>query len=100
MDERDLHAGLTRCTGPDGEEVLLFSHPGAAGAAREMTVCLSRDGGRTWPVSRVLDPGPSRYSDLAVAADGTILCLYTNGTKRDRDKISAARFNLAWVEGG
>ncbi len=100
LDERDLHAGLVRCTGPAGEEVLIFSHPGAAGAAREMTVCLSRDGGRTWPVSRVLDPGPSRYSDLAVTADGTILCLYTNGTKRDRDKISAACFNLAWLEGG
>ena len=100
LDDRDLHAGLTRCTGADGEEVLLFSHPSAGGPAREMLICLSRDGGRTWPISRVLDPGPTRYSDLAVTADGAILCLYTNGSKRDRDKISAVRFTLDWVAAG
>ena len=29
--------------------------------------------------------------------DGTILCLYTNGVVRDREKISVARFNLEWL---
>ena len=36
--------------------------------------------------------------DLAVPPDGTILCLYTNGTVRDTEKISVARFNLAWLD--
>jgi hypothetical protein len=34
---------------------------------------------------------------LAVAADGTILCLYTNGSVRDSEKISVARFDRAWL---
>ena len=62
-----------------------------------MTIRLSRDEGRSWLTSRRLEPGLSRYSDLAVTADGTILCLYTNGKVRDSEKISVARFNLEWL---
>jgi sialidase-1 len=34
----------------------------------------SEDDGRRWPASRVIEEGPSAYSDLAVADDGTIYC--------------------------
>ena len=54
---------------------------------------LSRDDGRTWPVLRELDAGPSAYSDLAVLADGTVLCLY-----EAKNDIRMARFNRAWLE--
>ena len=106
-----LNVGLIRyASRTDGPgPLLLYSHPPSLIRARpgetpaprlggsDMTVYLSRDEGRTWPVSRLIEPGPARYSDLAVTQDGTILCIYTNGKTRDREKISVARFNLAWV---
>ncbi|MFM7081309.1 MAG: hypothetical protein ACKOYI_05005 [Actinomycetota bacterium] len=57
-----------------------------------MSLRVSRDDGRTWPVVRVLDPGPSAYSDLAVLPDGTVVCLYEAD-----DRIVAARIGLDWL---
>ena len=97
---RNLHAGLARFSSTrDGKEnILLFSNPPGGSPAKNMTVRLSRDEGVTWPISRVIEPNPCRYSDLAVTPDGTILCLYTNGKTGDREKISVARFNLEWLQ--
>ena len=94
--DANLHAGLIRCRGGEevGEDILLFSNPSPA---KDMTVRISRDEGRSWGFSRRVEQGLSRYSDLAVTPDGTILCLYTNGVVRDREKISVARFNLEWL---
>ena len=69
-------------------------------------LAISRDDGRTWPVRRLLQPGPSAYSDLAVLPDGTVLCLYEGGkpgeTRRQGDwayaTITLARFSLEWLE--
>ena len=83
----------TRVPGP----AHLFSNPPAGSPSTNLTVRLSRDEGRTWPLSRVVDPNRCRYSDLAVSPDGTILCLYTNGETGDRDRISIARFNMEWL---
>ena len=94
--DANLHAGLIRYRGGEevGDDILLFSNPSPA---KDMTVRISRDEGRSWGFSRRVEQGLSRYSDLAVTADGTILCLYTNGVVRDREKISVARFNLEWL---
>ena len=91
--DTNLHAGLTRYRGSEegSENLLLFSGPSPA---KDMTIRISRDEGRSWGISRRVEQGLSRYSDLAVTADGTILCLYTNGVVRDREKISVARFSL------
>ena len=94
--DANLHAGLIRYCGGEGgnEGLLLFSNPSPA---KDMTVRISRDEGRSWGFARRVEQGLSRYSDLAVTPDGTILCLYTNGVVRDREKISVARFNLEWL---
>jgi len=63
-----------------------------------MTVRLSYDEGKTWPVSRVLYPGPSAYSCLAVLPDGDIVCLYEAGQEHPYEKIVFARFGLDWLE--
>jgi sialidase-1 len=52
---------------------------------------LSRDAGKTWSESLVLEAGPSAYSDLAVAPDGTILCFYEHGLKGPYESMSVAR---------
>jgi len=64
----------------------------------KMTVHLSDDGGKRWPVSRTVNEGPSGYSSLAISGDGTILLLYEKGRERFNDRgLSLARFNLAWL---
>jgi sialidase-1 len=87
---------------PSQPGTLLFSNPHTLPAApggksnrENLSIKLSRDDGRTWPVNRTLDAGPSAYSDLTVLPDGTVVCLYEKGSD-----IAAARFNLAWVESG
>ena len=96
--DANLHAGLIRYHRGEGghENLLLFSSPSPM---KDMTIRMSRDEGRRWAMSRRLERGLARYSDLAVTPDGTILCLYTNGVVRDREKISVARFNLEWLMG-
>lgn len=71
----------------DGSEI-----PGGKGKRENLALKLSRDDGRTWPVSKTLDAGASAYSDLAVLPDGTILCLYEAG-----DSIACARIPLDWL---
>jgi sialidase-1 len=87
-------AGLVTHPGTNagGQPFLVFSNPdtldatggGTAepGARRErknLTVKASFDDGRTWPVSKGVESGPSAYSDLAVLPDGTILCFFESG---------------------
>ena len=45
-----------------------------------MSVKLSYDDGKTWPINRTLEKGISGYSDLAALPDGTILCFYVRGS--------------------
>lgn len=107
-------AGLVRLGEQPGQDQnrILFSNPdsqhsplgpGSWGAwpRENLTVRMSCDEGETWPVSRVLDPGPSGYSDLAVGPDETIYCLYergsAGGSSLDTATLTLARFNLAWL---
>jgi sialidase-1 len=124
--------GATGWTKPEFIEELLepgcmaglVSHPGLPGTNRPLllhssphttkrdhrerknvSIHLSPDDGRTWPVRKLLQAGPSAYSDLAVLPDGTILCFYESGkpgeTRRNGDWayacLTLARFNLDWL---
>jgi len=82
-----------------GRSRVLFSSP--AGAEREkLTVWLSYDECRTWPVSRVLNPFKTAYSELAVGPDMSIYCLYEGGKKDKYEKLVFARFTLKWLTEG
>jgi sialidase-1 len=72
---------------------VLFSNP-AASKRMQMTVRASDDGGKTWSVMCVLREGPAAYSDLAVAGDGAVVCLYEGGVKTSNEKIFLARWKL------
>ena len=78
---------------------LLFANP-ASVERKAMTVRVSYDEGRTWPVSRLLHAGPAAYSCLTVLADGTAACLYERGDAKPYEKITFARFNLEWLTDG
>ena len=76
---------------------ILFSNPASEGSRTNGTVRLSYDEGKTWPVSRVICPGPFAYSSLTVLPDGAIGCLFeSDGYK----KIRFARFTLDWLTRG
>lgn len=64
---------------------LAFSNPDSRDIAKHprknLTLKLSPDGGKTWPVAQVINPGASGYSDLAQDQKGNIYCLYETNTK-------------------
>jgi sialidase-1 len=98
-----------------GQNLILFSNPHnlekAKGKAepgknrdrKNVSVKISRDEGKTWPVNKAIEPGPSMYSDIAVTKSGTILCFY--GRSGDGSvlahfaggRLTLARFNLEWL---
>ena len=79
-----------------GADALAFSNP--AGKTREnMIVRLSLDGGATWPAARSLHAGPTAYSSLASLPGGKLACLYERGSRGPYERITFARFDLAWV---
>lgn len=85
---------------------LLFANPhNAEGRDRKnVSVKLSYDEGKTWPVMRTIEAGPSGYSDLAVnPASGEIYCLYERGQREQAYQpasLTLARFNVEWLSGG
>lgn len=100
--EPAVQASLLRYTWPDqpgasGRSRILFANPAHALARVNMTVRMSYDEGATWPVAKVVDPGPSAYSDLVVQADGGIGLLYERG---NTGGIVYASFTLAWLTDG
>jgi sialidase-1 len=74
----------------------LFCNPASAGRDT-LTVRVSGDGARTWSAGRVLEPGRAAYSDLAVAPDGSVLCLFERGEESPYERLTLARFAPEWV---
>jgi sialidase-1 len=82
-----------------GRNRVLFANP--ASATRDtLTVRLSEDECRTWNAGRVLWPGSAAYSDLAVTADLAAYCLYERGEESPYERLTLARFDLAWLTDG
>jgi len=72
----------------------------SCGNRKNLTAKLSHDDGATWPISRVIEPGPSSYSDLAQTSDGRIHCIYEDGIierANDTHHITVASFDEGWV---
>lgn len=99
----------------EGRGVYLFANPdnleneltppgrNLAHDRKRLTVKMSGDDCTTWPLSRVLEAGPSGYSDLAEASDGSILCIYERGMLErmtDTASVAIARFDRAWLSAG
>lgn len=95
-----------------GKNLILFSNPhsleskskgmpepGTYRARKNLSIKLSRDEGQTWPLNKLLEDGPSAYSDLAVTPLGTILCFYGAGETQHfaGSALRLARFNLEWL---
>ncbi len=91
-------ASILRYTAPPSyaRSRILFSNPASTGRDK-MTIRLSYDEGKTWPVAKLLYAPSAAYSCLVVLPDGTIGCLF----ERDGySKITFARCTLSWLTGG
>ena len=101
-----------------GHDILLFSNLDSdsgtmpaqvGGSTREgsekVTVWASFDGGRTWPVKRLVHDGPGAYSSLAVGRTGTpsqgkIYLLFEGGPNKWDEAVQVSAFNLSWLLDG
>jgi sialidase-1 len=94
-----LMAGLVRLP-VEGHDLLLFSNIESQEGRNHGTVWASFDGGKTWPVKRLVEEGSFAYSSMAAGRAGTpsegqIFLFYESdgGAKM-------ARFNLIWLTAG
>jgi sialidase-1 len=96
-----LGSGRIVFANPDSSEPREAARPEGNFKRQNVTVRLSEDDGRTWPVKRVIEPGISGYTDLASGADGKIYCIYERGSPVGVDTtiryLTVARFNLDWL---
>jgi sialidase-1 len=102
-----LMAGMDRLPF-EGRDILIFSNIESNNGRKNGTVWLSFDGGKSWPVKKLVEEEGFKYSSLAVGrkntpSEGYIYLLYETGTK---DNINAygggkiVRFNLSWLMEG
>lgn len=95
--------GLTRLP-IKGQDILIFSNLDTPNSVRERsTVWASFDGGKTWPVKRLVYDGKSGYSSLSSGRPGTksegwIFLHFESGPNKAASTI--ARFNLSWILAG
>jgi sialidase-1 len=77
--------------------------PGQGRDRKNVSVKLSYDEGKTWEVSKALEPGGSGYSDVTVDGHGNIYVLYERAGKRNPfspEALTVAKFNLEWLTDG
>ena len=85
-----------------GRDILIYSNCDSAQGRDHGTVWGSFDGGRSWPVKRLIYAGRSAYSSLAAGRPGTAsagwIYLHFEGGPEGGSQV--ARFNLSWLLGG
>ncbi len=97
-----VQASMIRLTRSDQPQYgsrsrLLFCNPAHPKSRHNLTVRLSYDEGQTWPISKVIDPGPSAYSDLVIQDDMKIGVLYERG---NQGGVAYVNFTLNWLTDG
>ena len=80
-----------------GRDILVFSNVESDKGRERGTLWASFDGGETWPLKRLIEPGPFAYSSLAAgrpgaSSEGWIYLHYEHG-----NKSVLARFDLHWL---
>ena len=88
----------------NGKEILFLNpavnHHGGFSiwSRKKLTLRLSRDEGKSWQASRVLNEGLAGYSALAIGKNGNILCLFENGERDYCEKITFAELKPSWLQ--
>ena len=83
-----------------GKDILIFSNlPGASRPRRDGTAWASFDGGKTWPLKRLVYKGNFAYSSLNAGRPKTKSegWIYLNFEGGPEGGSTVARFNLSWL---
>ena len=80
--------------------ILLHSIPADSTDRRNVSIALSYDDGRTWPVRRTVWDCPAGYSSLTRLADGTIGLLTEVGDWDSGFEIRFTRLSYDWLTAG
>ena len=80
--------------------ILLHSIPADSADRRNVSIALSYDDGRTWPVRRTVWDCPAGYSSLTRLADGTIGLLSEVGDWDSGFEIRFTRLSYDWLTAG
>jgi sialidase-1 len=76
---------------------VLSASEALVGRRNRLVLRASDDDGATWPLGRVVVPGPAGYSDLVKLAGGPLLVLFENGRMVYSEKLTLARVDPgAW----
>lgn len=78
-----------------GQDLWLFSNPANSVSRVQGVVRASFDGGETWPVSRLVEPGEFAYSCMTQLPDGEIGLIYEGRDISQR----FVKFPLEWLLG-
>ncbi len=102
LPDPSCHANCLHYSGktPEGIDthIILFSNANTEGCSVphrfNMSVKMSFDDGRSWPISKMIYPGYSAYSTMTRLPDGKIALLFE---KDDYRQLSLAIFTLDWL---
>ncbi len=94
--------GLARYSFEDEEKLggksrILFSTP--SNGRNDGIIKMSYDNGKTWPVEKLLIPGPFAYSTLTPVKPGVMGCLYEVNSNQIKT-IRFATFSIKWLTDG
>ena len=91
-------ANILRYSWPEeNQSRILFSSPTGEKRA-SITVRLSYDEGKTWPVSKMIHEGPGAYSNMARLPNGDVGLLVEIGESSLYETISFITFDINWLE--
>lgn len=76
------------------QDMLLFLNPADKKKRINMTLKLSMDDGKTWPITKSIHPGPSAYSDLTKINKRQVGLLYEAGNENPYEGIVWETVNL------
>lgn len=98
-----LMGGLVRLP-VNGYDILLFSNIESQEGRTHGTIWASFDGGKSWPVKRLVEDGGFAYSSMTAGRPGTpsegLIYLFYEGGGHPNTAGYMARFNLSWVTEG
>jgi len=91
-------AGLVRLP-VAGKDIILYSNCDSPGGRNHMTVWASFDGGRSWPLKRLVYEGRGAYSSMDAGRPGTKSegWIYLNFEGGPKGGSTVAKFNLSWL---
>ena len=80
-------ANLIQYKFPGKKNLLVFSNPASTTSRTKMTVRISGDDGKTWPLKKLVYEGPSAYSCLTVLPNDSLGLFYEAGIQRPYEGI-------------